>query len=187
MTITPRRNPYSLEVSCISMHVVHIPSCNQWAIHVLKHQKLSLRHQDAWASSFCVATMIQQWEMTDWWNNEQQHAGWMRVLAHAFICSSNVCMQATPGAVHLPPSSAPAVPGMVDAHAEKLFERVRQNKQIWKLLPLLRPQVTLPPLCDLGAFFVLSHFSLLINPSPSRCGFDAADGRAVLILSPKKL
>lgn len=36
-------------------------------------------------------------------------------------------------------------------------------------------------------FFVLSHFSLLINPSPSRCSFDAADGRAVLILSPKKL
>ncbi|KAI3363687.1 hypothetical protein L3Q82_001311 [Scortum barcoo] len=39
-----------------------------------------------------------------------------------------------------------------------------------------RPQMTLPPLCDLGAFLVLSHFSLLINPSPSRCGFDAADG-----------
>lgn len=183
MTITPRRNPYSLEVSCIPMHVVYIPSCNQWAIHVLKHQKLSLRHREAWVPSFCVAMMIQQWELTDWWNNEQRHAGWMRVLAHACLCSSNVGMPATAGAVHLSPSSAPAVPGMVDAHAEKLFERVRQNK----LLPLLRPQVTLPPLCDLGALFVLSHFSLLINPSPSRCGFDAADGRAVLILSPKKL
>ena len=47
--------------------------------------------------------------------------------------------------------------------------------------------MTLPPLCDLGAFLVLSHFSLLINPSPSRCGFDAADAGAVLILSPKTL
>lgn len=43
------------------------------------------------------------------------------------------------------------------------------------------------PLCDLRAFLVpVTLFLLLINPSPSRCGFDAVDGGAVLILSPKK-
>lgn len=47
--------------------------------------------------------------------------------------------------------------------------------------------MSLPALCDLGAFLVLSHFSLLINPSLSPCSFDAGDGVAALILSSKKL
>lgn len=33
-------------------------------------------------------------------------------------------------AVHLPSSSAPAVPGMVDSRAWELFERVMENKQV---------------------------------------------------------
>lgn len=47
--------------------------------------------------------------------------------------------------------------------------------------------MSLPALCNLGAFLVLSHFSLLINPSLSPCSFDAGDGVAALILSSKKL
>lgn len=37
--------------------------------------KITVKHQYAWVPSSCVAMMIQQWELTDWWNNEQWHAG----------------------------------------------------------------------------------------------------------------
>lgn len=124
-------------------------------------------------------------------------AGWMRARMQDFFCSSNFCKAA---AVHrlsvslcfcfffCSPSS-PAVLG-IDLHSQELFEPPEQDKQVWKLLQLQEPQVTLLPLCDLRAFLVRFQFSLLINPSLrlSRwlwCCWQCCG--AVLILSPKKL
>lgn len=61
------------------------------------NMKITVKHQEALAPSSCVAVMIQQWELTDWWNNEQRRAGWTRVQAHAFFCFSNLDMPASSG------------------------------------------------------------------------------------------
>lgn len=103
------------------------------------------------------------------------------------LCSSDFCMPATALAVRLSSSSSPAVPGMVK-RKKKLLHRNSSSEygktnRFKNFFSCTGPR-WLYNLSVILVAFLFSNASLLINPSPSRSGFDAADGRAVPILSP---
>lgn len=104
----------------------------------------------------------------------------------SFALQTSVCQLQQRQSILPPPLLPLSLEWQTLMHRSSLSEHNKTNR-FENFFPPQRPQVTLAPLCDLGAFLVLSHFSLLINPSLTRCGFDASDGGAVLILSPKKL
>lgn len=91
-----------------------IPFYSRWAIHVVKHQNCySIRTLGA---SFCVTMMIQQRELTDWWNNEQRHAGRMRVCTSLRLLFKLLYANLSSGSLSssLP---CPCCLGMIDVHA----------------------------------------------------------------------
>lgn len=124
-----------------------------------------------------MAPMIQQWELTDWWNNEQRHAGWMRVLAYVFSLPSARTDAADTSLAGRPPPAVPSVvPSIETLRASAMWKTNRFGDFFCR---------GAPP--HLLALLFCRNSSLLINPWLSRWGFDARDGAVGPILSPWKL